>query len=171
MKNIFFILFKIIESVLTEKKINCGLSLTKDINFFPSLSIFMKKIDEKYYDDNEQLLEKLINIGKIYSDLIKSGVIDIKQTIVYFTYILFNPEIIIKFNLDMQKIIFSKLQAFEVYMPCKLNNRFLILLSQKYPKNEIEKNEYSKTLFDYIKIIFEKHNLSNADSENYFLLY
>ena len=171
MKNSFCRLFNILENVLTDKKINCRLSLSKDINFFPSLSIFMKRIDEKYYNDNEQLLKKLINIGKICSNLIESKIIDVKQGIGYLNYILFSPEIIIKFNLDMQKILFEELKKFYIYMPCKSNIKFLILLSRKYPKNEIEKNDYSKTLFEYIKKLFENHNLNDVDRENYFLLY
>ena len=168
--NIFNELFKLLEIVLTEKSRNSKLSMTNDIDFFPSLEIFMKRIDEKYYYNNDKLLEILLNIAQIYNDLKKSKFINTKEDSGYFVNIIFNPEIIIKFNLDLQKILFQKFKDFHILMDSENINKFLILLSQKYSKNETETNGYSKVLFEYIKKIFDE-KLNDFEREKFFLLY
>ena len=168
--NIFNTLFELLEIVLSEKRRNSKLSIENDIDFFPSLEIFLKRIDEKYYYNNDKLLEILLNIAKIYNDLKKSKYINIKEKSGYFANIIFNPEIIIKFNLNLQKKLFEKFKSFHILMDSEVINKFLILLSQKYTKNETEKNDYSTILFEYIKYIFET-KLKNKERENLFLLY
>ena len=168
--NIFIKLFKLLEIVLSEKRRNSKLSMENDVDFFPSLEIFMKKIDEKYYYNNEKLLEILLNIAKIYNDLKKSKYIHIKENFGYFANIIFNPEIIIKFNLDLQKKLFDKFKSFHILMDSVVIIKLLILLSQKYTKNETEKNDYSTILFEYIKYIFET-KLKDDEKEKLFLLY
>ena len=168
--NIFNELFKLLEIVVTEKIRNCKLSMTNDIDFFPSLEIFMKRIDQKYYYNNDKLLEILLNIAQIYNDLKKSRFINTKEDIGFFINIIFNPEIILKFNLDLQKILFQKIKDFHILMDSENINKFLILLSQKYSKNETETNGYSKVLFEYIKKIFDE-KLNDFEREKFFLLY
>ena len=171
LKNIFNKLFKLLETVFSRKDKNCRIPIEKDVNFFYILQTFMEKIDEKYYYDNEELLIILINIGKKYNELVKSNLIQIQEILGFFINIIFSPDIIIKFNLDLQKKFFEKIKSFSVYMPVVKINKILILLSQKYKDDEIEKNEYSKTLFDYIKLIFENINAKDVDREKLFLLY
>ena len=168
--NIFIKLFKLLEIVLSEKRRNSKLSMENDVDFFPSLEIFMKKIDEKYYYNNEKLLEILLNIAKIYNDLKKSKYIHIKENFGYFANIIFNPEIIIKFNLDLQKKLFDKFKSFHILMDSVVIIKLLKLLSQKYTKNETEKNDYSTILFEFIKYIFET-KLKDDEKEKLFLLY
>ena len=168
--NIFNKLFKLLEIVLLEKRRNSKLSMENDIDFFPSLEIFMKRIDEKYYYNNDKLLEILLNIAKIYNDLKKSKYINTKENFGYFANIIFNPEIIIKFNLNLQKKLFDRFKNFHILMDSEVINKLLILLSQKYTKNETEKNEYSTILFEYIKYIFET-KLNDDEKEKLFLLY
>ena len=170
LRNIFIKLFKLLEIVLSEKRRNSKLSMENDVDFFPSLEIFMKKIDEKYYYNNEKLLEILLNIAKIYNDLKKSKYIHIKENFGYFANIIFNPEIIIKFNLDLQKKLFDKFKSFHILMDSVVIIKLLKLLSQKYTKNETEKNDYSTILFEYIKYIFET-KLKDDEKEKLFLLY
>ena len=101
LKNIFNKLFKLLETVFSRKDKNCRIPIEKDVNFFFILQTFMEKIDEKYYYDNEELLIILINIGKKYNELVKSNLIQIQEILGFFINIIFSPDIIMKFNLDL----------------------------------------------------------------------
>ena len=160
---IFNKLFKLMETVFTKEK-NCKIPLEKDNNFFDILQIFLEKIDEKYYYNNIDLLNIFLNIAKKYNE---SKTIEKNHKINFF----FNPEIIIKFNLQLQKTYFEEIKNFSLISPLKYISKFLLLLSQKYQKNEIEKNNYSQVIFNYIKIVFESTNTKDADRETLFLLY
>ena len=160
---IFNKLFKLMETVFTKEK-NCKIPLEKDNNFFDILQIFLEKIDEKYYYKNIDLLNIFLNIAKKYNE---SKTIEKNHKINFF----FNPEIIIKFNLQLQKTYFEEIKNFSLISPLKYISKFLLLLSQKNQKNEIEKNNYSEVIFNYIKIVFESINTKDADRETLFLLY
>ena len=160
---IFNKLFKLMETVFTKEK-NCKIPLEKDNNFFDILQIFLEKIDEKYYYNNIDLLNIFLNIAKKYNE---SKTIEKNHKINFF----FNPEIIIKFNLQLQKTYFEEIKNFSLISPLKYISKFLLLLSQKNQKNEIEKNNYSEVIFNYIKIVFESINTKDADRETLFLLY
>ena len=160
---IFNKLFKLMETVFTKEK-NCKIPLEKDNNFFDILQIFLEKIDEKYYYNNIDLLNIFLNITKKYNE---SKTIEKNHKINFF----FNPEIIIKFNLQLQKTYFEEIKNFSLISPLKYISKFLLLLSQKYQKNEIEKNNYSEVIFNCIKIVFESINTKDADRETLFLLY
>ena len=67
---IFNKLFKLLEMVFTKEK-NCKIPFEKDIHFFDTLQIFMEKIDEKYYYNNRELFNILLNIAKKYNELKK----------------------------------------------------------------------------------------------------
>ena len=163
---IFNKLFKLLEIVFTKEK-NCKIPLEKDNNFFDILQIFIQKIDEKYYYNNIELLNLFLNIAKRYNELFESKAIEKSNKINFF----FNPEIIIKFNLQLQKTYFEEIKNFSFISPLKYISKFLLLLSQKYQKSEIEKNNFSEVLFNYIKIVFESINTKDSDRETLFLLY
>ena len=163
---IFNKLFKLLETVFAKDK-NCKIPLQKDIHFFNTLQIFMEKIDENFYYNNIELLNIILNIGKKYNELNLSK---IKENNSFFINIIFNPDIIIKFNLELQKIFFEEIKSFQMLMPFNKINNFLTLLSQKYKKDEIEKNKYSETLFNYIKMVFDNNNVNDSDRESLFLL-
>ena len=165
LKNIFNKLFKIIETVLINGDRNCFISLKKDINFFRVLSLFMEKIDGKYYQDNNELLDIIIYIGNMYYNLKKLF------GNVFFNNIVSNPNIIIKFNLNLQKKYIEGIRPFLFLIPIKRINRLLLLLSNKYTNDEIEKDRYSTVLFDYIKSVFENNKVKNYERETLFLLY
>ena len=167
---IFSRLFKILEIVFSRDK-NCLLPLQQDINFFKSLQIFLERIHEKYYYNNEELLNCLLNIGKKYNELKDSKPDEIKEENGFFISIFFNPDIIIKFSLSLQKKYFESIKCFKVLPPFNKINKFLLLLSQKYQNNETEKEEYSEPLFNYIKLIFENIKVSDSDREKLFLIY
>jgi len=168
--NIFNKLFELLESVFMKNK-NCKIPLEKDIHFFEILQIFLEKIDEKYYNNNEDLLNILLSIGRKYSELKKSKLIKVQEGSGFFINIIFNPDIMIKFNLQLQKKFFEEIKYFSVLIPFNKINKFLLLLSQKYTNNEMEKDEYSQTLFNYIKIFFENIKLRDSERESLFLLY
>ena len=151
---IFNKLFKLLEMVFTKEK-NCKIPLEKDIHFFETLQFFMEKIDEKYYYNNGELLNVLLNIAKKYNELKKLKLIGINEKTGFYINIFFNPDILIKFNLQLQKTYFEDIKNFCSLFPFKSISKFLLLLSQKYENNEIEKDNYSKVLFNYIKMFFE----------------
>ena len=168
--NILNNLFELLNIVFSSKK-NCYNSLQKENHFFKSLKIFLEKIDEKYYYNNEKLLNILLGIGKKFDDLKESKGIEMKDITRFFINIFFNPNITIKFSLKLQKKLLKEIKSFKVLVPFKQINQFLLLLSRKYKNNEIEKDSYSETLFNYINMIFENINSSDSDRESLFLLY
>ena len=171
LKNIFNKLFKIIQIVLTNGDRNCLISLKKDIHFFRTLSLFMEKIDDKYYQDNYELLDMIISIGKMYNNFRMLNNIKLLDISGFFPNIIFNPDIIIKFNLSLQKNYIKEIKAFVILIPIRIINRLLLLLSKKYTNDEIEKDTFLSILFEYIKIVFENNKVTNTDRENLFLLY
>ena len=172
LKNIFNKLFGILALVFIEKEKNCILALNKEINFFEILGIFMEKIDEKFYYDNEELLNILISIGKNFDMMKISKAINEEESSIFFINVIFNPKIIIKFSLFLLIQYFEKIQKFSVLIPFNKINKLLILLSNKYTNNEIEKSkDFSRVLFDYIKLIFENIDVDDSCRENLFLLY
>ena len=171
LKNIYNKLFKIIEVTLTNGDRNYFIALKKDIHFFRTLSLFMKKIDDKYYQDNYELLDMILSIGNYYNNLNKQNNNRILENNGFFSNIFFNFDIIIKFNLSLQKKYIEKFKAFGIKIPIKIINRLLLLLSKKYTNDELEKDRFLTILFDYIKLVFENNKVNNADRENLFLLY
>ena len=62
-----------------------------------------KLVNEKYYRKDDDILNSLLNIGnKIYFDF-KINCHQLDNFYYYFYFILFSPEIIIKFNLSQQE--------------------------------------------------------------------
>ena len=171
LKNLFNTLFGILEIVFNNRIKNALLPLKNEISFFESLQLFMQKIDSKFYDNNENLLNKLISIANYYDELKIKKVIELKENSGYFTNILFNPVIIMKFNLNLQIKLIKQISNYQVPIPFEDINILLLLLSQKYMNDEIEKNNYSNILFNYIGKIFGNVNVDDSQRENLFLLH
>ena len=162
-------IFKILEVIFVKKKKNALLPLQKEKSFYESLRLFMEKIDKIFYYDNEGLLKILLNIANYYNELLKQKIITIKESSAFFLNILFNPEIIIKFNLSLQEKLINTISDYSVVIHIDSINKLLLLLSKEYKNEEIEKNKYFKTLFKYINTIFESAN--DSQRESLFLLY
>ena len=171
LKEIFNNLFKLLEVIFINRRKNAILPLKKEITFFDSLQLFMEKIDSKYYYDNEDLLKSLINISNYYNQLKTKKVIEYKENNGFFNNILFNPTIIMKFNLTLQEKLIKEIGNYSILIPCVKINKLLLLLSQKYSSDEFEKSTYSKSLFDYIHKIFENNNVNDSQRESLLLLY
>ena len=67
-----------------------------------------------YLEQNEEKF--IFFLLKKFSVIHKSKYINMKEDIGYFSNIIFNPEIIIKFNLDLQKKLFDKFKSFHILM-------------------------------------------------------
>jgi hypothetical protein len=89
--------------IFIERKKNALLPIKKEISFFETLQLFMEKINSIYYYDNENLLQILINIANYYNLLKTKKIIELKENSGFFTNILFNPLIIMKFSLSLQQ--------------------------------------------------------------------
>lgn len=171
LRKLFNTLFGILEVVFNNRIKNALLPLKNELSFFESLQLFMTKIDSKFYDSNEDLLNKLISIANYYDELKIKKFIGFKENSGFFTNILFNPVIIMKFNLNLQIKLIKKIGYYQVPIPFENINILLLLLSQKYMNNEIEKNNYSNILFDYIGKIFGNANVEDNQRESLFLLH
>ena len=171
LKDIFNKLFNILEVIFIERKKNALLPIKKEISFFETLQLFMEKIDSIYYYDNENLLQILINIANYYNLLKTKKIIEFKENSGFFTNILFNPLIIMKFSLSLQQKLLKQMINYSILIPFSNINKLLLLLSQKYSNDEIEKNGYSRSLFEYVYKIFESPNVQDWQRETLFLLY
>ena len=171
LKDIFNKLFNLLEVIFIDRKKNALLPLKKENSFFETLQLFMEKIDSVYYFDNENLLQILLNIANYYNLLKKKKITELKENSGFFTNILFNPLIIMKFNLSLQQKLLKQIINYSLLIPFSSINKLLLLISQKYSNDEIEKNGYSKSLFDYIYKIFESTNVEDQQRESLFLLY
>ena len=171
LKELFNNLFKLLEIIFINRKKNAILPLKKEITFFETLQLFMEKIDTKYYYDNENLLKTLLNIANYYNQLKTKKIIELKENNGFFNNILFNPTLIMKFNLSLQEKLIKEIENYSILIPYPRINKLLLLLSQQYSSDEFEKSKYSKTLFDYIHIIFENNNVNDLQRESLFLLY
>ena len=114
LNNIFNKLFKIIELIIVNKEKNY-LDMYHNHNnlIFESLQLFLENIDEKYYQNNNDILETLIKIGKYIFEYCKkktSSTLDNyynENKSNYFKYILFYPKIVLKFSLEQQNKIWN----------------------------------------------------------------
>ena len=163
-------LFKLLEVVFYDKRKNSLLPLRKETTFFESLQLFLEKIDSKYYYNNENLLINLINIANYFNELKTMKIIESKEKCGYFMNILFDPKIIIKFDLNLQEKLLKQIDIYSVFIPAEKINLWLLLLSHKYEDNELEKSSYFKTLYKYINKIFESTKIDDSQRESLFLL-
>ena len=171
LKIIFNNLFYILQVIFMTRKKNALLPLKKEFLFFETLQLFLEKIDIKYYYNNEQLLKELINIAIYYDELKMKKYIEFQEKSGYFPNIFYNPNIIMKFNLNLQEKFLKSIENFSIFLPFEKINKLLLLLSEKYPNDEMEKCGYSKILFNYIYKMFENQNINDTQRESLFLLY
>ena len=150
--------------------------------FMQSLQLFLELIDEKFYQKDDDILNSLLNIGRyVYTNFVKTMKND--KCYYFFHYILFAPNILIKFNLDQQEILYKffdqgKNQKFKVsksdikkcFMPFDQINKFFILLSDKYANVEKEMSLLTNSLMNIIKAILEDNSTKDTDRENILLL-
>ena len=171
LKNIFSNLFDILKIVFIKRRKNALIPLKKEYLFFETLQLFLEKIDIKYYYDNENLLNKLIDIANYYDELKKKKSIEFQEKSGFFQNIFYHPNIIMKFNLSLQEKFLKSIENFSIFVPVENMNKLLLLLSEKYPNEEMEKSGYSRSLFNYIYKIFESQNVDDTQRESLFLLY
>ena len=171
LKELFNNIFKLLEVIFMNRKKNAILPIKKETTFFESLQLFMEKIDSKYYSDNENLLKTLINIANYYNQLKINKIIEFKENSGFFNNILYNPILIMKFNLSLQEKLLKEIENYSILIPSSNINKLLLLLSQRYTNDELEKNGYTESLFNYILKIFENNNVDDSQRESLFLLY
>ena len=195
LNTIFYKLVKLIEFIIVNKDKNY-LNMYFNGNFvFESLQLFLENIDEKYYQNNNDILLTLINIGYYVFDYCKerqSKTNDNTQDNIYnyFRYLLFYPKIVLKFSLDQQNKIWNFFETIKNkykkkeklkknnenaqfylsdYRKCFLTfeqiNNFILLFNEKY------QNEYlSENLKSIIKNIFFDYNTNDRERESLLLL-
>ena len=190
-ENILFIIFKklikILELIFVNKKKNYLEALYNNQidnnSFFETLQLFLSLIDEKYYQQDNEILNSLLNIGKTIFKYCRGKEKNNKEIYNYYKYILFNPNIVIKYNISQQdnlwnffenlktsNIIYSNSDYKKCFMSIENLNTFLLLYNKKY-KNDIIKNKMklSPTLLNIIRIIFEDSSTNDKERENLFL--
>ena len=180
---IFKKLFKILELIFINKKKNYLEALYNnqvDNNlFFESLQLFLKLIDEKYYQQDNEILNSLLIIGKSIFKYCRGKDKNNKEMYNYFKNILFNPYIVIKFNLSQLDILWNFFQSLKTsenifsnsyYKKCFMSfdnlNLFLSLLTQKYKNNNKKVALISPSLLHIIRIIFEDSSTNDKEREN-----
>ena len=180
-------LIKILELIFVNKKKNYLEALYNnqiDKNtFFESLQLFLQLIDEKYYQFDNEILNSLLNIGKSIFKYCRGKEKNNKEIYYYFKYILFDPIIVIKFNLSQQDIlwnffetiktsdnIFSNSDYKKCFMSFEKMNKFFLLLDQKYKNRPSLKKEsiISPSLMNIIRNIFEDPSTKDTERENLF---
>ena len=185
---IFKKLIKILELILINKKNYLeSLYVTnawQNNTFFQSLQLFMELVDEKFYQKDNDILNSLLNIGKnIYNNFFAQKSARIDKYSHFFTYILFNPNIIIKFSLTQMELLWKffeqkqksnlRIKIFDFkrcFMTFEQINKYFILLSDKYNKSKKEVNILSNNLLNIIKIIFDDIFTKDNERESLLLL-
>jgi hypothetical protein len=195
LNSIFNKLIKLIEFIIVNKDKNY-LNMYFNGNFvFESLQLFLENIDEKYYQNNNDILLTLINIGYYafdYCKEIQSKTNNNTQDSIYnyFRYILFYPKIVLKFSLEQQNKIWNFFETIKNeykkkeklkknnenaqfylsdYRKCFLTfeqiNNFILLFNEKYPNESLSQN-----LKSIIKNIFFDYNTNDRERESLLLL-
>ena len=185
---IFKKLIKILELILINKKNYYeALYVTnawQNNTFLQSLQLFMELIDGKFYQNDDDILNSLLNIGKnIYINCFSYNKKKIDKYSYFYTYILFNPNIVIKFNLAQIELLWkffeqSKKTSIKIkssdfkrcFMTFDQINKFLVLLSDKYNKSKKELILLPNNLLNIIKVIFEDIYTKDNERESLLLL-
>jgi len=115
LNNIFYKLIKLVELIIVNNKKNYLDMLYNNNNaFFESLQLFLENINEKFYQNNDDILLTFINIGKCVFEYCKhksNSILDnynLNDYINnYFKYILFYPKIVLNFSLKQQNNIWN----------------------------------------------------------------
>ena len=189
---IFIKLMEIMEIIFINKQKNYLNSLKipvysnkNNLTFYDSLQLFFELIPEKYYRKDDKILKSSINIGKFVYKLSKLKNVSNDDINIYefFKKILFNPKLIMKYNLKEQNILWNffeeiknnkedseQLFDYSDYRKCFMSfdniNKLLVLLSKKYA--DISPPQ---PLFNIIRKIFEDNATNDKERENLLLLY
>ena len=142
-----------------------------------SLQLFLELIDERYYQKDDDILNTLLNIGdKIYNNYFNKS-IQLDKIHYFFYYILFSPNIIIKFNLIQQEKLwkfFDQTKMFNIkksdfkkcFMSFEHLCKFFILLSEKYKNKKKEFIFLSDSFMNIIKVIFIDESTKDNERES-----
>ena len=181
---IFKKLIKILEIILINKKNYLeALYITNSSQnniFLQSLQLFLEMIDDKYFQKDNEILYSLLNIGKhIYLNFFNP--IKIENSYYFFYYVLFSQNIICKYSLAQQEILWKffdqnnntkfiiNISDFKkCFMPFEQLIKFLISLSNMKDKLEKELPLLPISLINIIKVIF--HDKLTKDGERECLL-
>ena len=177
---VFKKLMKLLELVLINKKncleqINIGNFFHND-TFFQILHLFLELIDQKFFQKDNDILNSLLNIGRyIYSFFFQKMN---KNKTNFFEYILFSPDIIIKFNLEQQDLLWNffdqgKNQEFKVnisdfkkiFMSFHNLNTLVIKLNEKYKHAKNEMPILGNSFMKIIKTILEDKTIKDEERE------
>ena len=191
LNNIFNKLIKLIELIIVNKDKNYLDMFYNNNTVIESLQLFLEMIDEKYYQNNNDILLTLINIGKYAFEFCKQKYYTSLDNLYnYFKCILFYPKIVLKFSLEQQNKIWNFFEEIKsIYKKkSKLDknsdnyifnhnyyrkyflsfvqlNNFILLYNKKYP------NEFlSPHLINIIKNIFFDSATSDNERESLLLL-
>ena len=125
---IFLELIKLLHKIIDNKKFN--IIEFHNNNFFKFLNMFFKYVPNVYFNYNDIIINYLIIIGKsifnFFNDNNNNNLINNKHKKDYFLYILFNFDIIIKFNEIQQNLIFNEI--LEKKLNIYLNNDYIFLI-------------------------------------------
>ena len=191
LNNIFSKLMKLLELIIVNKEKNY-LNMYYNNDIFESFQLFFENIEEKYYQNNDDILLILVNIGKYIFEYCKKKFSSFEYSVLnesmynYFKYILFYPKIVLKFSLEQQNKIWNFFKHFKnvkekkskniendnniiYYKKCFLSfselNNFILLFNEKYP------NEFlSPSLINIIKNIFLSSATNDYERESLLLL-
>ena len=154
LKNIFYKLIKLIELlVINSKKNYLDMYYNNNNAFFESLQLFLENINEQFYQNNDDILLTLINIGKYVFEYCKQKPSSLFENDTlndniynYFKYILFYPKIVLNFSLKQQNIIWNFFEDIKKIYKKKSKT--------ENPENYIFNHSYYKQYF----ISFEQLN-------------
>ena len=168
---IFLELIKLLNQILTNKKFN--IIEFHNNNFFKFLNLFFKNIPNVYFNYNDNIINYLIKIGESIFNFINdnNNLIINKHKKDYFLFILFNFDIVIKFNNIQQNLIWFEIiekQNLNIF----LNKEFIFFDMINICKLIIHfnnNNNNNNNFFKIVKIIFN-NVCSDNDRENLFKL-
>ena len=150
LNNIFLKLVKLLELIIVNKNKNyLDIYFNNNNIFFESLQLFLENIQEKYYQNNDDILLILIDIGKYVFEYCKQKTSSENSYLNsyhsndnlynYFRYILFYPKIVLKFSLVQQNKIWN---FFE-----EIKNLYKKKLKDKNSEKYIFNHSYYKKCF------------------------
>ena len=193
---IFFKLIKLIELIILNNRKNyLDMYYNNNNAFFESLQLFLEILNEKFYQNNNDIVITLMNIGKHVFEYCKkkSSLSDnsLNDNLYnYFRYILFYPKIVLKFTLEQQNIIWNFFEDIKKLYQKKIKssenpenyifnlnyykqyfisfeqlNNFILLFNEKYPNVFL-----SPPLMNIIKNIFVDYATNDKERESLLLI-
>ena len=184
----YYILFKklikILESIIINKnnyiEILKNNTSSQNNSFLQTLQLFLEMIDEKYFQEDDDIVNSLLNIGK---QIITNPFQKIEKSQNYFSHILFSQNIIIKFNLAQQHKLWEFFEEIleqeseidisylkKCFLSFEQMSKFFVLLSDKYPKETKKNLLLTKSLKNIIKTFFCDKETKDNERENFLIL-